>query len=52
MYLVQRGICYVNINDKVGLDAGLKRVRILYPGDHFGVSQAILPTYSFSISFG
>lgn len=39
MYFVQRGICYVNINDKVGLDVGLKRVRILYPGDHFGVSS-------------
>ncbi|CDW89695.1 UNKNOWN [Stylonychia lemnae] len=36
MYFVQRGVCQVFVNDKVGLDSGVKRVRLLYPGDHFG----------------
>ena len=37
MYFVQRGECQVIVHDKVGLDSGVKKVRYLYPGDHFGV---------------
>lgn len=37
MYFVQRGECNVIVSDKIGLESGIKRVRTLYPGDHFGV---------------
>ena len=37
MYFVQRGECNVMVSDKIGLESGIKRVRTLYPGDHFGV---------------
>jgi signal-transduction protein with cAMP-binding, CBS, and nucleotidyltransferase domain len=37
MYFVQKGECSVQVQDKIGLDAGIKRVRTLYAGDHFGV---------------
>eukprot|EP00347_Sterkiella_histriomuscorum_P000014 403377514 len=36
MYFVQKGKCNVVVQDKIGLDSGSKRVRQLYPGDHFG----------------
>jgi CRP-like cAMP-binding protein len=36
MYVVQKGECNVLVVDKVGLENGSKRVRTLYPGDHFG----------------
>lgn len=38
LYFVQKGECNVNVMDKIGLENGLKRVRSLFPGDHFGVS--------------
>lgn len=38
MYFVQNGDCNVIVQDKIGLEAGIKRVRTLFPGDHFGVS--------------
>ncbi len=37
LFYVQKGECNVNVMDKVGLENGLKRVRTLFPGDHFGV---------------
>jgi len=36
MYIVQKGECNVHVLDKIGLENGFKRVRTLYPGDHFG----------------
>lgn len=39
MYIVQKGECNVHVMDKIGLENGIKRVRTLYPGDHFGVRQ-------------
>lgn len=36
MYFVQKGDCSVFVQDKIGLEAGVKRVRSLFPGDHFG----------------
>lgn len=38
MYFVQKGQCDVLVQDKIGSDSGLKRVRSLISGDHFGVS--------------
>lgn len=42
MYFVQKGECSVYVQDKIGLEAGIKKVRVLFAGDHFGVKFLIL----------
>lgn len=37
MYFIQLGECSVFVQDKVGLESGVKEVRKLTAGDHFGV---------------
>ena len=39
MYFIQSGECSVIVYDKIGLDSGMKEVRRLYTGDHFGVRR-------------
>ena len=39
MFFIQSGECSVMVQDKIGLESGIKRVRVLYSGDHFGVSN-------------
>jgi len=36
MFFIQSGECSVIIQDKIGLESGIKQVRLLYGGDHFG----------------
>lgn len=40
MYFVEKGECSVMVKDKVGLESGAKKVRTLFPGDHFGVTSS------------
>jgi len=36
MFFIERGECIVTINDKDKMRNKSKKVRTLYPGDHFG----------------
>lgn len=36
MFFIQSGECQVMVQDKIGLESGIKKVRNLFTGDHFG----------------
>ena len=36
MFFIQSGECNVVVQDKIGLESGVRQVRSLYGGDHFG----------------
>jgi hypothetical protein len=45
MYFIQLGECRVYVSDKIGLESGVKEVRTLYTGDHFGVRTCFHKIY-------
>ncbi len=45
MYFIQLGECTVYVSDKIGLESGVKEVRTLYTGDHFGVRTCFHKIY-------